>query len=508
MNILTYIMDAIGVMCTIFVNYLYLFFKKWYHILAVSQRTTYMMYIYSIVLSLLFFTIAQAQVPLYDFSSQGGTNPSPLPYINSTQDINLDFDAIKAFPDSILLEFTDSTTTVIQKDKFFPRSGYLFVDDEDPPETPPFWVDPAAIQSDFSFMWSGSNDNYDVVITTYQGLLSATISGNTARYVIKKQGADYQLIDVNLSGFPSYEGDVITTSNNKALTNKINQGVDKSYVSNLKSFDFESKNITQNKDVINPNIIDILIVYNEAARIEAGGLATDPNDTLHMEQQIIAEVDNLNTALANSANSIKVTKFHVAKVNDFVHASGSGDTSLITMRNFRTLNSIKLLRNQVGADIVSGILDTNITGFPFCGRGWAQTSSDGSWIIGAGFSEFAYNITQQLCTLFDNTFTHEFGHNLGANHQRSEHTTNYISTVTNNGYPYAFAHQDGSFISINSSAGNDSRRLNFANPNVQVDGVNTGIANIAHNQRVIEELTVYASNYRQRPDLIFANGME
>ena len=201
--------------------------------------------------------------------------------------------------------------------------------------------------------------------------------------------------------------------------------------------------------------------------------------------------------------------FSQTPLYDFDHAAGSGESSSHTVSNFKNLNSVKNLRNQVGADVVSGILGTNSISFPHCGNGFAQTlNSSGLWTVGAGFSEYAYNITQQFCITYDNTFTHEFGHNIGANQQRSEHSQADINTATNNGYPYAFAYASGSFFSIVSSAGNESRSQNFSNPNVQVNGITTGIANLAHNQRVIDELTVFVTNYRQRPDLIFANGFE
>lgn len=52
------------------------------------------------------------------------------------------------------------------------------------------------------------------------------------------------------------------------------------------------------------------------------------------------------------------------------------------------------------------------------------------------------------------------------------------------------------------------RRLNFSNPNVSVDGMATGVPNFTHNERVIDELTAFVTNYRQGPDVIFINDFE
>ena len=355
-------------------------------------------------------------------------------------------------------------------------------------------------------MWSGSNDDYDVVITAYKGLLSATISGLAGRFVIHKQGNNYVFTHVNLANYPSHINDTVTTESTRNQKQQQEIKEDETFITNHKSFDYNDKNSSLNRDAINPNIVDILVVYNEAARIESGGSSSDPNDTLNIEQDIIAEIDNLNIALSNSDNTTRVTRFHVAKVNGFNHTTDRE----ITLNNFRLLNSVNVLRDEVGADVVSGIIDTDFTNFDACGLAFGHTSvlPSGPWTIGADFSEYAYNITSFFCILFDFTFTHEFGHLLGAQHARDEPFTP-VDLVTDNGYPYAFAWRDGNFKSVLSTTQlTTSRRLNFSNPNISVNGTPTGVINSEHNQRVIDELTVFATNYRQRPDLIFLSDFE
>ncbi len=55
---------------------------------------------------------------------------------------------------------------------------------------------------------------------------------------------------------------------------------------------------------------------------------------------------------------------------------------------------------------------------------------------------------------------------------------------------------------------NTPRRLYFSNPNVTVNGVPTGDALTMDNAKIIADLSPVMSNYRDRPDLIFANGFD
>lgn len=343
-------------------------------------------------------------------------------------------------------------------------------------------------------------------MSAYKGLLSATISGNLKRYVIKKQIAgSYQLHHVKLQSFPKHSERDFEELINSEASDRQSTNTETPYTSHLKSFNYEDNNRTNSRDLINPNIVDMLIVYNDAARIESGGSPSNPDDTLNIEQEIIAEMDSLNTSLENSQAITRVTKFHVAKINGFQHGLNGG----IGLRNFRILPAVNNLRNQVGADTVMGILETDWTHFGFCGLSYPHTNnSDGLWSIGAGFSEYAYSIVVKHCISLDNSFTHEFGHVMGTNHERFEHTTNWVNEVINNGFPKAFAWSDGVFYSVGSYNGFTSRRLYFSNPNISVDGHVTGVIGTADNVSVIDDMVAFTTNYRTRPDLIFFNGFE
>ena len=118
-----------------------------------------------LILTLSFANASKSTKILFDYD-QGGTMPSPTSYIISSHIIDLGFDAINAFPESIQINFPDSSSTSVDKQFFDPRGGYIERDeDEDPSGTLEFWIDPNESLDDFSYMWSGSNDDYDIVIT-------------------------------------------------------------------------------------------------------------------------------------------------------------------------------------------------------------------------------------------------------------------------------------------------------------------------------------------------------
>ncbi len=114
------------------------------------------------------------------------------------------------------------------------------------------------------------------------------------------------------------------------------------------------------------------------------------------------------------------------------------------------------------------------------------------------------------CAIDDDTFTHELGHLMGANHSRSDFQFNFpwLQDVVQNGYPEAFGYQQSSFYSIMTIQSTNTRRLFFSNPAVLVDGVPTGLSGTRHNQFTIDSLSSTMSNYRDRPDSIFSNGFE
>ncbi len=412
---------------------------------------------------------------------QGGVSPPPT--VNSYHTINLNLAGLALAPESIQLDFPDGTSTIVNKSEFIRRNA------------------------DISYKWSGGNDNYDALFTVHNNQLMGYITSDSKRYGIERlsDGINYRLVDFFLAGFPQ-EGNII----NKSMDTNENKSpfIDTSYISHVKSFNVNNNNTKKQIGGVT-TIVDMLIVWMEEARIEAGGDPNDPNDTQGIELLMFTAVDHANQALSNSLSNTRVTKFHTAKLNGF---SLSGDF-FVDLESFRNLTSLKQLRNQVNADIVTGIIESDFTLFQACGVAHVQTFpgcgiGDNNCVVGSGFDNYAYNLVTEFCTIWDDTFTHEMGHLMGANHARDEMTASNRDAIINNGFPEAFARRSGSFKSILSiTQATTSRRLYFSNPNVTVGGNVTGINGQAYNLNVIDSLTPAMSNFRVS-DILFENGFE
>ncbi|MCF6299890.1 MAG: hypothetical protein L3J52_02050 [Proteobacteria bacterium] len=446
----------------------------------------------------------------------GGITPPPTAFTLYEVDIN--FDGLKEIPESITLSFPDNSTSVVPRGRFDLRKGYNLRDeDEDPPGIPDFWPIPGWPEDEFSYMWTGSNDDYDVLLTVTNGQLIGLIAGNQKRFGIDRlaDGSAYWMSDIRLEGYPPMAS-LDSTQVTAVETPNIN--TDHVFTSHLKEITLKEKSL--NNRGVNFTTLDMLVVWTEQARIDAGGAPGDPNDTQNIDALITTAVDHTNLALSNSKTNTRVTKFFTAKLNGFSAASSDPRADRDTFKN---LNSLNMLRNQVGADVVSGIVRNGVFQgpFPVCGIAYVQTHPTCDSVpvpgcgIGAAFDPSAYNLVAQNCAIFDDTFTHELGHLMGGNHVKNvipvQVSPAWINDVVNNGYPDAFGRLiHDTFASIMSVDFDTPRRLYFSNPDpsIIVNGTVTGVLNDMDNARIIDLLSPVMSTYRQRPDLIFVNGFE
>ncbi|MCF6299730.1 MAG: hypothetical protein L3J52_01190 [Proteobacteria bacterium] len=441
----------------------------------------------------------------------GGITPPPTAFVLYEIDVN--FTGLKEIPESITLSFPDNSTSIVPRGRFDLRKGYNLRDeDEDPPGTPDFWPIPGWPADEFSYMWTGSNDDYDVLLTVTNGQLIGLIAGNQKRFGIQQlqDNSAYWMSDIRLEGFPPVDAPETTRSlASEAL--EINN--DDVFTSHLREFTLGEKSL-KNRGV-NFTTLDMLVLWTEQARIDAGGAVGDPNDTQDIDALINTAVDHANLALSNSETNTRVTKFFTAKLNGLVpDGDPFGDLTI-----FSELTAINNLRNQVGADVVTGMLRNAVFGgdFPTCGVAYVQTHPTCSSIpplppgcgVGIPFDPYAYNLVAQNCAIFDDTFTHELGHLMGGNHVKSQLPAGWADAVINNGFPDAFGRiLPNIFASIMSIDFDTPRRLYFSNPDVTIGVVATGITGLMNNARVIDQLSPVMSDYRTRPDLIFENGFE
>jgi len=378
---------------------------------------------------------------------------------------------------------------------------------------PPFTPIPGLPDDQFSYTWAGGNDSYDVLLNVYKGRLNGLITGSQKRYGIElgSEGG-YNFIDVRAAGYPSE--DIASLNSDYTLKTLLPEN-DQSSVSDLKVHvldEFEDLSRGTSLD-----IIDVLVVWTEQARIDAGGAVGNPNDTLGIEALMMMSIEHANLIFSNSETNTRITKFSTSKFSGFTPANPGNSSA--DRDAFVQLSAVNALRNTVGADIVTGIIRDNVN---YCGAAFVQSHPTCEHISVPGcsdlnFNPFAYNIVSRFCAVLDDTFTHEIGHLMGANHAPIEPPPNagaqlppgWINAVSNNGYPYAFGTLDPNiFASIMSINFNTPRRMYFSNPDVIVSGVATGNVAQRDNARVIDTLAPDMVGYRDRPDLIFVDGFE
>jgi hypothetical protein len=234
---------------------------------------------------------------------------------------------------------------------------------------------------------------------------------------------------------------------------------------------------------------DVLVMYTPQARDAAGG-------TAGIQATAQAAVDAMNLSFTNSgvdAEGVLVWT-QLADYND--SANSSADLTWV-----RNDPQVAALRNTVGADLVSLIAE-NIGNS--CGRGYLMTNP------GPGFASSAFQVTARSCAVGNLSFAHEFGHNLGLDHNPENSTT----PPANASFPWSFGHwHNGSYrtvLSYSSQCNNGcTRRPYFSNPDVLFNGLPTGVEDERDNARSLEQTVPIAVDFRPRvPDLIFADGFE
>lgn len=121
-------------------------------------------------------------------------------------------------------------------------------------------------------------------------------------------------------------------------------------------------------------------------------------------------VQKMNMVLANTGLDARF-RFRLVGVMRVETSSTSLETVLENATSGKgAWAPVKAMRNQVGADIVTVLLDTG-DAYGVTGVGWCLTSKTLK-----SFSEYAYNVCSVRSVAVSHSMTHEVGHNMGAGH--------------------------------------------------------------------------------------------
>ncbi len=215
----------------------------------------------------------------------------------------------------------------------------------------------------------------------------------------------------------------------------------------------------QGLDAEDCNRIDVMVVYDAAARTAAGGADA-------MLAEIYLGVAETNQAYANSAVNQRVGLVHATEV-----AVAVGASATTALGNIKADAGVQTLRDTYGADLVSYWVGA-LPGA--CGIAYKMNT------VSPAFAAFGYSVVDRGCATGYYSFGHEMGHNMGLGHDW------YVDAATT---PYTYAHGyvyvPGKWRTImaynnlcqaQTPAVNCTRLPYFSNPGVSIGGVPAGVA--------------------------------
>ena len=173
-------------------------------------------------------------------------------------------------------------------------------------------------------------------------------------------------------------------------------------------------------------LVDVLVAFDRNAVAYAdkseGGIDNFAN----------MAVAKMNTALANNGMS-SLFRFRLVGTMAVEASAADVHTGLYAIRDSQAgWAAIKAKREEVGADIVTTLIDTG-SAYGTTGVGWSL--ADPSVI--AAFADRAYNVCAIRAVAQGHTMTHETGHNMGAGHATA------VADMDNRGpqlYDYSSGH--------------------------------------------------------------------
>jgi len=238
--------------------------------------------------------------------------------------------------------------------------------------------------------------------------------------------------------------------------------------------------------------IDVLVLYTTAARMAAGG-------TTAIQQLVQLGIAETNTSYSNSSIIQRVRLVAALEVA-YAEASAGIATDLSRMRitNDGFLDEAGTLRDSYGADIVSLWVDTAEA---TCGVGYVlpNVTSTATALSTAGF-----NVVELDCATGNYTFGHEMGHNMGANHAKSDLDTSGNAPVGvfpySNGYKQAGGTDRFRSVMAYNCTPSCGRIQYFSNPLVNYHALPTGVdgssADSADNALTLNTTRTVVSNFR------------
>jgi hypothetical protein len=223
------------------------------------------------------------------------------------------------------------------------------------------------------------------------------------------------------------------------------------------------------------SVIDVLVAYTPEARAAYGSVDG-------IEALIELAVVETNQAYLNSQAPVQLRL--VGAVEADYHDTGdmNADLMALTIPGDGVLDDVLALREQLGADVVSLIVDSA----NYCGLAWQMG------VLDPAYAEYAFNVVKTDCATGYYSFGHEIGHNLGLSHDHANATSGL--------YAYSYGWQDpaGAFRTVMaySCPLGCTRVQHFSNPEISYAGAPTGQVNHADNALALTDTAPVVATWR------------
>ena len=163
--------------------------------------------------------------------------------------------------------------------------------------------------------------------------------------------------------------------------------------------------------------IDVMAYYTETAASRWGGDA-------QAKASVQGAIDYQNTVFSNSQIDARTRLVFSGPAPSLNVNDGDG-----LLPEFRTHPEVVAKRNSLKADLAHLFVGQPASSLGYCGIAYLLTRGDNA----AAFSPFGYGITTngRGCSSYEEVFSHEQGHNMGANHDPQNASINPNRAVAN-----------------------------------------------------------------------------
>jgi len=168
------------------------------------------------------------------------------------------------------------------------------------------------------------------------------------------------------------------------------------------------------------SVIDVLVVYTEAARVGLGG------STTAIETLIDIAVAETNAGYINSGVNQEIRLMYTEEV-PYSEVDFKWDTTVIRLQNPSDgyMDTVHALRDSTCADLVVLLVDNSSS----CGIAYVMGT------LSPDFEDNAFSVVSTNCATGYYSFGHEMGHNMGSAHDRANASILGV-------YNYSFGYQD------------------------------------------------------------------